>query len=331
MRVKRAIPIVLAAGIATRLVIVAAPTRALPDSVFSVLSGRSDTSALVTAIKAAGLTSTLSDPSQPVLLFAPTNDVFAEFPAKTLSAYGHNKSSLTQLLTYHIVRISLQAGTFSPTGQQLTTVQGGTIVATTLPVGKTLVDGALVTAPPIRVGRSSIYLIDSLLVPPALRNELTSPRIRIAHNRELARAFVQDLESAHSAKQAFATANTVVATGYIQHNPLVPQGRQGLLAFLSSVSTSFSQNRIVLQDVIAEQDSVVARWTWSGKHTGNFLGYPATNKRFNLGIIDVWNVKDGMLHEHWDELGFAYFLGQLGIYQFPPKPLGPVKGYPAQN
>ena len=313
------------------LVVTIFPAQAQDNTLLSVLEKQADLSTLVTAIKAAGLDATMGEMATPVTVFAPSNEAFADLPDSTLQALLSNKADLTQLLTYHVIGQPVTSDTISTTGQVVKTLEGDSFTVTNTGIGKTLVGGAVVTQANIAAGSSIIHIIDTVLVPAALRGKLDSPRIRTAYNRELGRAFIEDLLGAANLQDAETVANRIMDTDYIQHNPLVDQGRKGLLGFLTAMPSFFSDTRFTLKDVIADENSVVARWVWSGKHTGNFLSYEATNKEFNMGVIDIWTVKDGVLHEHWDELGWSYALSQLGIYQFPPAPIGPVKGYPTTN
>src|ERR1700722_19080501 len=63
-----------------------------------------DHTTLVAAVKAAGLVDTLEGPG-PFTVFAPTNEAFAKLPAGTVDTLlkPENKSTLTKVLTYHVV------------------------------------------------------------------------------------------------------------------------------------------------------------------------------------------------------------------------------------
>lgn len=91
-----------------------------------------DHTALVAAVKAAGLVETLQGKG-PFTVFAPTNYAFGKLPAGTVDNLlkPENKSTLTKILTYHVISGKLDSkelmkwikkgkGTAS-----LTTVQGG--------------------------------------------------------------------------------------------------------------------------------------------------------------------------------------------------------------
>jgi uncharacterized surface protein with fasciclin (FAS1) repeats len=63
-----------------------------------------DHTTLVAAVKAAGLAETLKTKG-PFTVFAPTNEAFAKLPAGTVDnlLMMENKSTLTKILTYHVV------------------------------------------------------------------------------------------------------------------------------------------------------------------------------------------------------------------------------------
>src|SRR6202166_1222213 len=69
-----------------------------------------DHTTLVAAVKAAGLVETLEGPG-PFTVFAPTNEAFSKLPARTVETLlkPENKSTLTKVLTYHVVSGKLGA------------------------------------------------------------------------------------------------------------------------------------------------------------------------------------------------------------------------------
>ena len=135
-----------------------------------------DHTTLVAAVKAAGLVDTLQG-AGPFTVFAPTNDAFAKLPAGTVDTLlkPENKSTLTKVLTYHVVpgRLSsadlkkqIQKGNGSAT---LKTVSGGTLWA--MMQGNDLVlkdeKGALSKVTQANVFQSNgvIHVVDSVVLP----------------------------------------------------------------------------------------------------------------------------------------------------------------------
>ena len=95
-----------------------------------------DHTTLVAAVKAAGLVETLSGKG-PFTVFAPVNDAFENLPAGTVETLlkPESKSTLTKILTYHVVAgnltaekimAAIKAGKGTAT---LKTVSGGTLKA----------------------------------------------------------------------------------------------------------------------------------------------------------------------------------------------------------
>jgi predicted ester cyclase len=72
-----------------------------------------------------------------------------------------------------------------------------------------------------------------------------------------------------------------------------------------------------VDDVIAEDDKVVLRWTQTGTHVGPLFGVPATNRSSRTTGIEIWRVENGKLAEHWDVVDvFGQFM-QLGLIPQP--------------
>jgi steroid delta-isomerase-like uncharacterized protein len=105
---------------------------------------------------------------------------------------------------------------------------------------------------------------------------------------------------------------------YEEHDPLPGQGTgcEGLRGRVQAIASAFGQ-RFAVEDVIAEGDRVVVRWTGSGRHVGEFMGIPATGKSFTITGIDVYRVADGKMAEHWHVVDQFGLLQQLGL--IPPQ------------
>lgn len=159
------------------------------------------------------------------------------------------------------------------------------------------------------------------LTPPA-------PQRTVAYNRWLGETFSRDLLNTRSQEERLRILNKIVALNYIQHNPLVGEGRQGLIDFLPVIYQAFPDVRFILRDVFATQDRVVTRWTWTGTLTGSaFLGVAPKGQKVEFDAIDVWTVKSGQLYEHWDQFDWPRALVQLGVSGLP-KPFVDVSKLP---
>jgi uncharacterized surface protein with fasciclin (FAS1) repeats len=95
-------------------------------------------------------------------VFAPIDDAFAKIDAATIESLKTDTETLTSILTYHVV-----PGQLAPdevTGMQ-TTVQGGTVEVTGSG-DDLMVNDAAVICGGVHTANATVYLIDSVLMPP---------------------------------------------------------------------------------------------------------------------------------------------------------------------
>jgi steroid delta-isomerase-like uncharacterized protein len=110
----------------------------------------------------------------------------------------------------------------------------------------------------------------------------------------------------------------IAVADYVEHNPFPGHG-QGLDGFYRRVEmlqNAFTMN-FTIEDMIAEDDKVVVRWTNHNVHHGSFMGIPATGKSAMVSGIDVHLLRNGKLAEHWDVVDTLSLLQQLGVLPEP--------------
>ncbi len=114
------------------------------------------------------------------------------------------------------------------------------------------------------------------------------------------------------------TLDELAVAGYEEHDPL-PGQAGGLAGFRQRVEILRSAFRpcFTVEDVVAEHDKVVVRWTNRGTHEGDFLGMPPTGKSFTMAGIDIHRLRDGKLAEHWHVVDLFGQLQQLGLLSTP--------------
>jgi predicted ester cyclase len=86
------------------------------------------------------------------------------------------------------------------------------------------------------------------------------------------------------------------------HDVTARGSRTQVLLFRSAFPDGQSQ----IQDLIAEGDRVVARWTDGGTQRGEWMGIAPTGKRVTITGIDIYRIEQGRIAEYWcneDELG----------------------------
>jgi steroid delta-isomerase-like uncharacterized protein len=114
-------------------------------------------------------------------------------------------------------------------------------------------------------------------------------------------------------------AGELMTEDYEEHDPLPGQGdgREGAVTRFTMITSGLAPT-FTVEDVIAEDDRVVVRWTNAGTHVGEFLGIPPTGRTFTIAGIDIYRVSEGRLAEHWHVIDQLAMLQQLGLLPEPP-------------
>ena len=104
----------------------------------------------------------------------------------------------------------------------------------------------------------------------------------------------------------------LVSDNYVNHNPGVASGRAGLVAFMRHWFDTLSDTRVSVEDAFALGDRVVGRYTYRARHTGPFVGVPASGAEITIRSIDIWRFEGDRFVEHWDELNLLEVFQQMG-------------------
>ncbi len=80
---------------------------------------------------------------------------------------------------------------------------------------------------------------------------------------------------------------------------------------------AFPDKHFTVEDVIAEADKVVLRWSFRGTHAGEFgtpLGtVPATGKTLTLRATMTYRLEGGRIAEEWACIDWLDVVHQLGV------------------
>lgn len=93
----------------------------------------------------------------------------------------------------------------------------------------------------------------------------------------------------------------LVAENFINHDPFPgePPGREGFKQVATMLRAAFSDLHLTHEEMIAEGDIVVERFTMRGTHTGAFLGFPPTGRQVTMRGIDMLRFADGKVIARW--------------------------------
>ncbi len=112
-------------------------------------------------------------------------------------------------------------------------------------------------------------------------------------------------------------AEQAVTPDFVDHEapPGTPRGPEGANAVLRWLRGAFGDLSYEIKDAFGEGDRVAIRLTTRGTHTGEFMGKPATGRRFEIEAIHIYRIEDGRVAEHWakrDDVGMAH---QIGLFE----------------
>ena len=106
--------------------------------------------------------------------------------------------------------------------------------------------------------------------------------------------------------------------------PEADPGPGGVTSFVARLLAVLPDLAVRLDDLFAaENDTVVARFTITGTHQGEFLGGPATGKPVAITEITIWRIEGGKIVERWTECDALGVVQQLGARVVPAEPASP--------
>jgi predicted ester cyclase len=141
-------------------------------------------------------------------------------------------------------------------------------------------------------------------------------------NKEIARRTYAAFEEGFRTGN-FDALDEVTDANLVDHNPDPGQapGLEGVKRAFASRAAAFSNARIIVEDLIAEGDKVVARVTTHATHRGEIFGVPPTGREVTAGLIDILRISGGKVVERWGQFDNLGLLQQIGAI---PAPSGPA-------
>lgn len=107
----------------------------------------------------------------------------------------------------------------------------------------------------------------------------------------------------------------------LKDNPLdLPPGRAGVKKIAKIFWDAAPDLEMSLDDVIAEGDKVVLRYTNTLTHTGELAGLPPTHRSAEFAGIAIVRVDGEKIVEGWQVMDFVTAYQQLGVIPAGPPP-----------
>lgn len=127
-------------------------------------------------------------------------------------------------------------------------------------------------------------------------------------NKQLVRRFVQEIFVAGRSESV----DDLVAPDFVSHTwGMTEDGPAKLKATIERLSTTLRDAEFTVDDLIAEDNRVAARLTASATVVDEFMGMPAAGKRYTIGEIHIFRIRDGKMVEHWHQYDTAGMMRQI--------------------
>ena len=75
--------------------------------------------------------------------------------------------------------------------------------------------------------------------------------------------------------------------------------KEDFLDFINTVTVAHPDFNIAIEDMIADEDKVVVRYTESATVKGNFVGTEPNKGRFSLPAIEIYRLSKGKINGLW--------------------------------
>ncbi len=130
-------------------------------------------------------------------------------------------------------------------------------------------------------------------------------------NKAIVRRLFEELWN----KGNLSVADQLFSLNYAHHDPSTPdfgRGPESERKRATLYRTAFPDLQLTIEDIIAEGETVMARWSCRGTHKGDLSGIAPTGKQFTISGVTIARLTNGKLAEgyvNWDALGLMQQLG----------------------
>jgi steroid delta-isomerase-like uncharacterized protein len=128
-------------------------------------------------------------------------------------------------------------------------------------------------------------------------------------NKTLARRWFEDIFS----RGNLDAANEILSADFVDHLTREDErGLEELKAYVTIYRAAFPDIQDTLEQIVAEGDKVVVRWTSRGTHQGEFMGVAPTGRHVTFTGMRLFRIAENKIAESWvniDEQGLQEQLG----------------------
>jgi steroid delta-isomerase-like uncharacterized protein len=136
-------------------------------------------------------------------------------------------------------------------------------------------------------------------------------------NKALVRRFIDEI-FVRGRKEAV---DELLADDFVAHTwPSTGDPKADLKGAIDRTSKGLADVTFTIEDVIAEGDRVAVRLTAAATQVGEMMGMPPSGKRYEIGEIHIFRLRDGKVVEHWHQFDQMKMMQQLGAMPAKPEP-----------
>ncbi len=95
------------------------------------------------------------------------------------------------------------------------------------------------------------------------------------------------------------------------------EGLEFVSARFKDLRDMSDDSKVIIRELFADEDTVIAEITFAGTHNGPFLDFEPTGKKFDIDTIFTLKVKDGKIIKHNSYLETATVLRVLDLLRMP--------------
>jgi steroid delta-isomerase-like uncharacterized protein len=134
-----------------------------------------------------------------------------------------------------------------------------------------------------------------------------------AENKAVVRRYIEEVWN----QRKLNVLDELIDPNYVEHDPASPDFGRGVNAARSAVNlylAAFPDTNFTIEEMVAEGDRVVTRWTARATHKGELRGIAPTGRKVTVAGTTISRIAGGKIveaHVNWDALGLFQ---QLGAY-----------------
>ena len=137
-------------------------------------------------------------------------------------------------------------------------------------------------------------------------------QLKLEHNKLLVQVYFNEVWN----KGRIELLDSILSTNYINHTPSVKdadKGIAGLKPIILAIRKGIPDVHYDIQDLIVTENRVVARVIMKGTHSDTLFDLPPTEKHIEVNQINIEEIKDGKISEHWRVTDDLELMRQVGV------------------